>query len=562
MEVLEALTKPKRHSLHSWNGDGFVETPWNDVLIGARRAAVGLRHAGVAQGTPVASVLTNSPDVVRGILGIWLAGGAVASLPVPARAMGMDEYAEQLVTLCRHVESPVLLVERRLIEFLREPLAGRVELRAWESLPRDGALEPAPPEADDLAFIQYSSGSTNRPKGCALSARAIGNQLATLAEMVDAVEGEEAVASWLPLSHDMGAFGCLLFSWAHDFTLALSSPERFMYDPRTWFGDCADFGATLSAGPPSALHVAARAHRSGRLSGELRIKACVIGAERIAWPVFGAATAALSPYGLTSKAWMPAYGMAEATLVVSAVGLEDDPSFRYVDNVALANGEIRELDEAEDDAAAIVSAGRPCAATQVEMADPDRLSEILVRSTSLADGYYKQPEETAAQFRDGWLATGDLGFIRGGELYVVGRADDVLSVAGRKVYAREIEATVDLLEEVRSGCSTIVDAGQDDRVRLVMLLELNDAAADCRQLATAASRIAKSKAGVVLDECVFLPKGSLPKTPSGKIQRFRCKHLVASGALDPIARVELGAARRVTRTDIARKAGTAPAEVA
>jgi fatty-acyl-CoA synthase len=162
-----------------------------------------------------------------------------------------------------------------------------------------------------------------------------------------------------------------------------------------------------------------------------------------------------------------------------------------------------------------------------------------VRSPSLASGYYRDPLETAARFRDGELASGDLGFLHDGELYLVGRSDDVLSVAGRNVYAREIEAAVDLFEAVRSGCSTLIDVGSESRSRLVMLLELKDGETDYRGLALAASRTARRKAGVLIDECVFLPRGALPKTPSGKIQRFRCRQMLAGEELDPLERVAL-----------------------
>lgn len=543
MRLFDALTTTKSQVLRCWDGDRFVDTPWDDLLAGAQRAAVGLRRIGVGPGVPVASVLTNSADVARGVLGVWLAGGAVASLPVPARAMGLDEYADQLTALCEHVGSPVLLLERRLIDVLREPIAGRVELRAWESLAASGRLDASPPADDELAFVQYSSGSTSAPKGCALTAGAIGNQIATIADMLAAVPGDDVVAGWLPLSHDMGAFGCLMFAWACDLGLVLSSPERFVRDPRTWFGDCADHGATLSVGPPSALHAAVRAQRTQALSNPLRLRACVIGAERIAWPVIEAATATLAPYGLTARTWVPAYGMAEATLAVTSVGLTDVPSRLAIDGVALGAGEIVLADD--ETGTEVVSAGRPCAGVEVRMADPRRLSEIHVRSTSLASGYFGDPRATAERFVDGELATGDLGFMRDGELYVVGRSDDVLSVAGRKVYAREIEAAVDLLEAVRRGCSTIVDLGGEER-GLVLLLELEDESADCRGLAAEASRTAKAKAGVLLDECVFLPRGALPKTPSGKIQRFRCRHLLVSDGLEPLARIELK--RRLSRS--------------
>jgi acyl-CoA synthetase (AMP-forming)/AMP-acid ligase II len=548
MQLWDALTERKRGTLHAWNGTGFETADWDEVVRDAERIAVGLRRAGIGPGIPLAAVLTNSPLAVRGLLGAWLAGAPVASLPVPARGMSVGEYAEQLVTLREHVGSPMIVTDERLADMLPERVGLGAPVRGWESFPADGPFEASPPEADELAFVQYSSGSTAMPKGCMLSARAIASQLEILAEMAEITPGAETVGSWLPLSHDMGVFGCLLFAWAWDLDLALSSPERFMMSPRTWFSDCADFGATLSAGPPSALGTAVRAHSIGSLSAPLRLRVCVIGAERIEAARLAQASEAFAPYGLTPAVWMPAYGLAEATLVVAATGVAEEPSAIHVDTAALADGTIAELDGRDERSTTIVSVGRACAGARVRLAEPDRLAEILVSSPSLSMGYFGDGEKTADRFRDGEFVTGDLGFERGDHLYVVGRSDDVLCVSGRNVYAREIEAAVDALDGVRSGCSTIVHLGDESASnghgRLVMLLELRDEAADHRALASAAARTATAKAGITLNECVFLGKGTLPKTPSGKIQRFRCRQLLAGEQLEPLARVELqGAAR-------------------
>jgi acyl-CoA synthetase (AMP-forming)/AMP-acid ligase II len=269
---------------------------------------------------------------------------------------------------------------------------------------------------------------------------------------------------------------------------------------------------------------------------------CVLGAERIDWRMVQDATSTFAPFGLRASAWMPAYGLAEATLVVTATGIEEEPSRLVVDTVALAEGELREVPDDGERSTSIVAVGTPPSGIGVRLADDERLSEILIRSPSMFSGYFADPELTAERLADGEFATGDLGFERDGSLYVVGRADDLLSVGGRNVYAREIEASVDTLDGVRPGCSTIVDAGGADgngSQRLVMLLELKDGEVDTGALAREAARTATSKAGIPLDECVFLPKGSLPKTPSGKIQRFRCRQLMLADRLEPVARVEL-----------------------
>jgi acyl-CoA synthetase (AMP-forming)/AMP-acid ligase II len=535
----DAIARPKASSLHCFVDERFETTAWSEVIADAERVAAGLRRAGVREGDRVATVLTNTPAAVRGLLGTWFAGAAVASLPVPARGMGLDEYGEHLGHLCAHVDSPFFVTDERLMSVLPE-LAG-VPTRTWESLSGAGRLEAAPPPDDELAFIQYSSGSTSMPKGCMLTGRAIARQMEILGRMANVEPGAETVASWLPLSHDMGTFGCLVFPLFWDFDLALSSPERFMRSPRTWFGDCADFGATLTAGPNSGVHFAARMQGRARLDRELRLKVCVVGAERIEWSALEAAAKVFGPYGFERKVFLPAYGLAEATLVVSSIGVEDEPSAVHLDTLALADGEIAEVPAGSGTATPMVSVGRACNGVEVRLGEPGRLSEIHLRSPSLASGYYADPERTSERFRDGEFSTGDLGFERDGELYIVGRSDDLLSVAGRNVYARELEAEVERFESVRSGCCTIVDVPADRETRLVMLIEPKDGFEGYEDVAGAAARAATAKAGVTIHECLFLPKGTLPKTPSGKIQRFRCRQLLAGDRFEPIERVELSA---------------------
>ena len=537
MQLWQALVGDGRGSgvLHCWAGDRFERYPWSEVVAEARSMAGGLRRAGVEPGTPVATVLTNSPPSVAGLLGVWLAGGVVASLPVPARGMELEEYGAQLSAICADVEASLFVAEDRLLGVLPEPIAHGVDARSWESLAGGPAIEPSPPEDGEIAFVQYSSGSTGAPKGCMLTAGAIASQLELLADMAAASPGEETVCSWLPLSHDMGVFGCLLFAWAWDFDLVLGSPERFMLSPRTWFRDMADCGATLTAGTSSALHFAARGQRSRSLGRELRLRVCVIGAERIEWEALAGAIEAFGPCGLRPGALMPAYGLAEATLAVTANGVDREPRAIAVDTVALADGEVREV--AFDEGTTMVSVGRPCKGVGVRLAHPEGLADVYVRSPSLSAGYVGDAERTRERFRDGEPLTGDLGFMLDGELYVAGRSDDVLSVSGRNVYARELEAAIGSLGGVRTGCCTIVDVAGDRVSRLVLLLELNGRAGELGEIAATATDLARARAGVNLSECVFLEKGALPKTPTGKVQRFRCRQLLEAERLDPLARI-------------------------
>jgi fatty-acyl-CoA synthase len=531
---------PSSGTLHCWDGARFEAASWSGVIKDARRFAAGLRGHGVRPGVRVASVLTNSPAAVRGILGTWLAGGAIASLPVPARGMEIEEYARQLAVLCGHVDPQIFVIDESLRGLLPEKLSSEMRVVSWESLDGAASLDPTPPEPGDIAFIQYSSGSTGTPKGCMLTARSIYAQLKIILAMLDGEPGKETVCSWLPLSHDMGLFGCLLYACAWDFDLVLSSPERFLHSPRTWFADMSAAGCTQSAGTSSALHLCARAQRSVRLQRELQLRSVVIGAERIEADTLDTALRTFAPFGLRPTALRPAYGLAEATLAVTATPTAAAPHARIIDAVALADGELREVGEDSPSATTLVSLGPPCAGVELRLAESDRLSEVHVRSPSLFSGYHADSRQTRARLRDGEVATGDLGFMHDGELYLVGRSDDLLSVAGRNVYAREIEAAIGALEAVRRGSCTIVDVPGTGTTHLSLLAELRDGRSDFAAIAAEMARTATAKAGINLSECVFLEKGALPKTPTGKVQRFRCRELLRSDGLSPLARISTG----------------------
>jgi fatty-acyl-CoA synthase len=244
--------------------------------------------------------------------------------------------------------------------------------------------------------------------------------------------------------------------------------------------------------------------------------------------------------GFREEALMPAYGLAEATLAVTATPLEEKPRHVVIDAIALADGELREVSPDDESATRIVAAGVPRIGVELPGTDNGRLTEIQVRSQSLAVGYLGNEQRTRERFVDGVVLTDDLGFVRDGYLYPVGRVDDVISIGGRKVYAREIENAVDALSSVRRGCSTLIERRGSAGTALTLLVELRKTEdPNYRGLADEAASLAMAKAAVPLDECVFLERDSLPKTPSGKIQRHRCRQMLSDGRLQPLATVDL-----------------------
>lgn len=541
----EALQRTdSRAALHVWTDDRYVPAAWRQVVADAEAAAAGLRRLGVRSGTRVACVLTNTAAAVRGLLGIWLAGGTVASLPLPSRGMSLEEYGEHIEVVLAGLGAELLVVDQQLEPLVPPGVRAHARIACWEKLEesgRGGPFDGSPPGADEVAFIQYSSGSTGEPKGCMLTSGAISRQLELIHGMLGAEPGAERVVSWLPLSHDMGIFGCLLYSLAYDQELALSPPERFVLSPRTWFRDLVDFRVTMTAGTSTGLHVATRAHARHRLAGDLHLKVCVLGAERIEVGALERAVECFGDNGLTMKAFMPAYGMAEATLAVTATPWDAAPKSIVLDAERLAEQRIVEVAPDDPKGTRIISTGPPCEGVTVDTAEPDRLSEILVSSPCLARGYVADEARTRQRFVDGRFHSGDLGVLRDGELYVVGRTDDLLSVGGRKVYAREIEAALDTVDAVRKGCAVVIDLPSGDGgTELVLAVELRRADADHDAFAAHAAAIARRKSGAALARCVFFKPNTLPRTPSGKVQRFRIRMLLTRRALTPVASVELG----------------------
>jgi fatty-acyl-CoA synthase len=543
MSLWDSLIAGGTGKLHCWDGTRFRDATWAEVARDAERMTVGLHEAGVEPGSSVAAILTNTPGTVRGVLATWLAGGVLASLPVPARGMGMDAYVEQISRICRRIEARTLLVDAALVELFPADLRERFGVTSWESVEDSGIAAAAPPGDEDPAFIQFSSGSTSAPKGCVLTPRAIAAQLRMIMTMLGAVPGQETDVSWLPLSHDMGMFGNLLTPWAYDEDLVLSSPERFMMSPRTWFDDIAASGATISCGTNGALALAARSHRAP-LARRLRLHTIILGAERLQWPTLESALETFGSSGLEAKHLMPAYGLAEAVLAVTATPRDEEPRRLTVDGSALGLGRVEEVADDAPGAAVVVAAGVPCNGVELHGLHSQELDELVVSSPSLANGYFGDEERSRERFVDGRLRTRDLAFVDAdGWLYPVGRTDDLISIGGRKIYACEIEEGVDGLEGVRRGCSTVIETYRGGRQRLTLLIELTgqDALDRAASVAAEAAEVAMYRAAVSIDDCVFLAKGTLPKTPSGKIQRYRCREMLAEQAFEPIDQVELAA---------------------
>jgi len=507
----------------AWDGTDFHQRTFGEGVTAARHVAAGLRKEGVKPGDIVATVLTNGEDAVAGIPGIWFAGARIASLPIIARGMSVGNYVDQLKRLCALLEADCLLMEERYLDLLPlDDLGVRaIGFRKLVETPEQAEIDPPP--LDETILIQFSSGTTGEPKGAELSGTAIERHTQLLAERLRLDPERDIGYMWIPLSHDMG-LGCHLLAWYLGMSGVRSWPERFLQDPKTWLDDCARFSVTVTAGPPFALSMAARAEERDPSEAPLSLRLCLVGAEHVEWSTLSHAVEVFGPRGFKLETITAAYGLAEAVLAVTTGDVDSAPHYVDITPDHVASGEVLETAHVPGHTRRVVSAGTPLPDLKVRV--DEATSEIVVSGPTLASGYYRNPEATQARFRDGEFWTGDLGFIRDGELYVLERADDVLIVGGRNIYVEEVEEELSQEDGIRAGVCAIVATRHTGRPRFVFVGEADGSGADEREVAERLRKVAMEAAGVPLTEFVFLERGMFPKTPSGKVQRYRVRALV------------------------------------
>jgi fatty-acyl-CoA synthase len=531
--------------LHVWSTSGYRPLTWDDWRAGAEASARGLRRAGIRRGSRVAAVLTNTFEAATTVIGAWLTGATLVSLPTQPRGATLEQYLDLLSRACRTADAELLLLEGQYADALDAETLG-TPVASFESLLDQGPFDAELPDDDDVVFVQFSSGSTREPRGCMLTARAIAAQLEMLRAQLDMEPGRRGV-SWLPLSHDMGLFGALLLSWTSGGSLALGTPERFLRSPRTWLADCADFQATDTVGPTFALGLATRAALAAGSNRPFPLRELVLGGERIDWGVVTEAVRVLEPCGVTYESIRPAYGLAEATLGVTCKPSGTATHALAVDRRALLAGAVDPRPPDHSDLAWIVSCGFPLPGVQVQAGSMSEPARIQIQSPSLACGYLGGGDDAGdgegttagGTFHDDAFITEDLGLLHDGELYVLGRTDDVLNVGGRKFHARDVESLLCDVPGVRAGCCVLIDipGPTGDRPSVVAVAEPDTDTVPAASLAPALKRMVYETAGIRLTECVLVTRGSLPKTPSGKVQRFRCREMVVGEAPAILERV-------------------------
>ncbi len=505
--------------------------PWPRVVARAAGAAAVLRERGVEPGERVALVLSTGPAFFDACCGALLAGAVPVPLYPPVRLGRLGEYRERTAALVRAAGARLVVTDRRLAALLAAAWAqgdGRPALVDAGELAGGGAV-PAPPlqaRPEDLALVQFSSGTTVEPKPVALSHRAVLAQV----EMLNAHWRhlpEVAGVSWLPLYHDMGLIGCVFPAAEQGAELTLIPPELFAAWPALWLRTLSRYRGAVSAAPNFAYARCAEKVRDEELEGvDLSCwRVALNGAEAVSAAVMRRFAARFAPWGFAAHALSPVYGLAEATLAVTFSRLGEPFVSGRFDRGALAQG--RAVPDPEG--VELASVGRALSGCVLELRGEsgERLEEgevgrLWIRSPSLMSGYLDLPAATSEVLNDGWLDTGDVGFLWAGELYLTGRAKDLIVLRGRNYSPEDVERALAGLDGVRDGCVAGVShlPEQGPREALLVFVETaRDWRGEEPALVAAYRARLLERTDHLADAVVLLSPGSLPRTSSGKVRR-------------------------------------------
>jgi fatty-acyl-CoA synthase len=525
-------------------GEQVDRRTWAEIAAGARAVAGSLQAAGLEPGQTVALLFPTGFDFLAAFFGTLLAGAVPVPLYPPARLGRLDEYHDRTAAMLRAARARLVLVDPRVKRVIGPSvLGGRPPLgcRTLAELPT-GTFTGVSVDSTDLGLVQFSSGTTVDPKPVALSHRALVAQARLLnAYWPDRPGHRHSGVSWLPLYHDMGLIGTVLLALERPGPLTLIPPELFIARPAVWLRTISRERATLSVAPNFAYALCTRKVRDEEMAGvDLSCwEIAINGAETVVPAALRAFAERFARWGFRSEAMTPVYGLSEAALAVTFSDPSRPFSARAFDRAGLAGGHATPRSGGRE----LTSLGRPLPGFAVAILDdggaplPEgTVGGIVVSGPSLMEGYLGQPEATAAVLRDDRLDTGDLGFLLDGELYVTGRAKEVLIVNGQNFAPEELERAVEAVPGTRPGCtvatSCLFDGDDTERVMLLVECARGCSDADRAALPRRCEEAALASVGVRA-EVVPLAPDTLPRTSSGKLRRREALRRHLAGELRP-----------------------------
>ncbi|KAM3115388.1 beta-ketoacyl synthase N-terminal-like domain-containing protein [Phormidesmis sp. 146-33] len=542
-----AFSQPD-HSTYKFLTDGELEAVSltnRELDSRARSIAVQLQQIG-AEKAPVLLLYPPGIDYIAAFFGCLYAG----AIAVPAYPPRPNRSAARLQAIVDDAQPSIILTTTAILNHANRLVTCHQSHWIATDVLTDCATDWEAPhiQADAIAFLQYTSGSTAAPKGVMVTHTNLLHNLSLIRQQFD-VTSESSGVIWLPPYHDMGLIGGVLQPLYSQFSVTLFSPVLFLQKPVRWLSAISRDRATISGGPNFAYELCIdKITPEERATLDLSCwEVAFSGAEPIRAETLERFATQFAGCGFRQQALYPCYGMAEATLFISGGAKEAPPVFQRVESQALAENRVvvspQQYDHQRYDSQRLVGCGTAAPDQQILIVDPetrtpcdcDRVGEIWVAGSSVAQGYWNQPEKTSETFQAAlanthagcFLRTGDLGFLKDGELFITGRLKDLIIIRGRNYYPQDIELTVEQSHPaLRSGCAAAFSVDVAGEERLVVAQEVERHGSKTLKLdeVIRAIRQATSEQHELQVYAILLLKtGSLPKTSSGKVQRYACQ---------------------------------------
>jgi len=533
-------------NFHDPRGELVLAYPYSqlreDALANARR----LIARGVKPRDRLALIAETGPEFAALFFGAIYAGAWPVPLPLPTSFGGREAYIDQLSVQLKSAD-PLCLFYPEELASLAGAAAGAVGVDGivWESFAAEDAPDvPLPAAAsDDIAYLQYSSGSTRFPHGVAITHRALLNNLAAHSHGMKVIETDRCI-SWLPWYHDMGLVGCLLSPMANQISADYLKTEDFARRPLAWLDLISrNKGTTGSYSPTFGYDICARRIGSQSNVAERfdlsRWRIAGNGADMIRPDVMQAFVDAFAPAGFDPKAFTPSYGLAEATLAVTIMPPGEGIVVELVEETLLAGGGPGERDRPQR-YRAIVNCGKPVRDMEIairsdsnEVLGEREIGKVYCRGPSVMAGYFRDEAATEACLdSNGWLDTGDMGYVSDGYVYIVGRAKDMIIINGKNHWPQDIEWAVEQLPGFKAGdiaAFAITTPGGEETPAVLVQCRTSDTEERGRLRDAIRERV-RAITGI---NCVveLVPPRTLPRTSSGKLSRAKARSLYLNGEI-------------------------------